>query len=63
MWPLAVLTGDRKEMFGRFAGLKKMGVISRLPYYRGGLWAWFLCINIINCHGSLSTEKPDGCWY
>ena len=23
MWPLAVLTGDRKEMFGRFAGLKK----------------------------------------
>ena len=32
MWPLAVLTGDRKEMFGRFAGLKKkMGVISRLP--------------------------------
>ena len=30
MWPLAVLTGDRMEMFGRFAGLK-MGVISRLP--------------------------------
>ena len=25
MWPLAVLTGDRKEMFGRFAGLKKNG--------------------------------------
>lgn len=25
MWPLAVLTGDRMEMFGRFAGLKKNG--------------------------------------
>ena len=25
MWPLAVLTGDRKEMFDRFAGLKKNG--------------------------------------
>ena len=36
MWPLAVLTGDRKEICGRFAGLNKMGVMSRLPYYRGG---------------------------
>ena len=63
MWPLAVLTGDCKEMFGRFAGLKKMGVISRLPYYRGGLRAWLICINIISFYCSLSTEKPDGCWY
>jgi len=57
MWPLAVLTVDRKKMFGRFAGLKKMGVISRLAYYLGGLKAGFLSISIINCYGSLSTRK------
>ena len=36
MWPLAALTGDRingffyKEMYGRFAGPKKVAVITRL---------------------------------
>ena len=39
MWPLAALTGDRingffyKEMYGRFAGPKKVAVITRLPVF------------------------------
>ena len=48
MWLLTFLTGDRinvgcfcEEMYGRFAGPKKMAAVTRWWYYRGGRKAGF----------------------
>ena len=51
MWLLAILMGDRirvfffyKNMYGFFEGPKKLAIIMRRPYYRGGRKAGFYCI-------------------
>ena len=43
MWPLAALTGfSFKKMFGRFAGTKKVAVITRWPYGEVPLYKIFV---------------------
>ena len=51
MWPLAILTSDRinegfffyVEIYGGFARPKKLSVMARWPYYRGGRKRDFHC--------------------
>ena len=67
MWPLAVLTRDSinvfffyKEMYGRFAGPKKVAVKTRWLYYRGGCKAGFHCSGKRYLHHMTSqVSLPD----
>ena len=45
MWPLAALTGfSYKRMYGRFAGTKKVAVITMWPYGRLPLYFFRLSL-------------------
>ena len=68
MWPLVVLTGwpqkrefPYKETNGYFFGPRKVAVITRCPYERGGVKVGFRCtlfLALWYCHFTLLS-----CWY